>query len=49
MKILYLDTNIIVFYIKKEGKFKNSSMKLMNTNIFERVGSAITILKSIIL
>jgi predicted nucleic acid-binding protein len=45
MKILYLDTNIIIAFLKKDDVFNTISTKLMNAKILERVGSAITILE----
>ena len=45
MKIVYLDTNIIIASLKKDDIFYIISRKIMNTKILERVGSAITILE----
>ena len=45
MKILYLDTSIIIAFLKKADIYYNISEKIMNTPTLERVGSAITILE----
>jgi len=45
MKIVYLDTNIIISFLKKEDIFNEVSRKIMNSIILERVGSVITILE----
>lgn len=45
MKTLYLDTNIIIAFLKKGDNFNEVSNKIMNSEILERVGSAITIIE----
>ncbi|MHA1300711.1 MAG: PIN domain-containing protein [Candidatus Helarchaeota archaeon] len=45
MKNLYLDTNIIISYLKKDDIFYNFSNKIMKEGNFERFGSAITLLE----
>jgi predicted nucleic acid-binding protein len=45
MKIIYLDTNIIIAFLKKDDLFNTISKKIMNAKSLERVGSAITILE----
>ncbi|MHA1378663.1 MAG: PIN domain-containing protein [Candidatus Helarchaeota archaeon] len=45
MKNLYLDTNIIISFIKDDDIFNDFSTKIMAHKNFERIGSAITILE----
>ncbi|NVM05180.1 MAG: hypothetical protein HWN67_22870 [Candidatus Helarchaeota archaeon] len=45
MKNLYLDTNVIISYLRKNDIFNDLSNKIMNYNNFERIGSTLTILE----
>ncbi|MFX0133526.1 MAG: PIN domain-containing protein [Candidatus Hodarchaeota archaeon] len=45
MKNIYLDTNIIISYLKKDDIFNEFSKKIMKHRNFERISSAITVLE----
>ncbi|NHI94610.1 MAG: PIN domain-containing protein [Candidatus Lokiarchaeota archaeon] len=45
MKIVYLDTCIIISYLKKDDKFHNISKIIMNASNLERIDSQITLIE----
>lgn len=45
MKNIYLDTAIIISYIKKDDIFYPLSKKIMDSNIINRIGSTITVIE----
>ena len=46
MKILYLDTCILISYLKQDDIFHVFSKKIMNANNIESVGSSITLIET---
>ena len=46
MKILYLDTCVLISYLKKDDIFHAFSKKIMNASNIERIGSSITLIET---
>lgn len=45
MKMIYLDTSIIISFLKKDDIFHNSAEKIMGAKNLEKIGSVITIVE----
>jgi len=45
MKNIYLDTSILISFLKSNDKYHKISKKIINANTFKRLGSPITVLE----